>query len=167
MRNSRGTGEQLPGNATRAVPSAAPLEAHTHGQLPRLFYRDADGWVPQWSQPVVHQSMGYYGDWLNGTWDTNDGELQLDEDEPERMECDAIVVTDDDLHWEALVKNCDIQCETEYVNIADLIGACTCNNTPKPWRCPLHGENGTSQGGNPDERLRNRSNARLFKHREP
>ena len=42
------------------------------------------------------------GDWLNGTWDTDDGELALDETEPERMECDAIVVSDDDCHWEAV-----------------------------------------------------------------
>lgn len=101
------------------------------------------------------RAWDYFGDWLNGTWDTDDGELQLDENEPERMECCAIVVSDDDVHWEALVKNCDIQCETEYVMLADLEGRCTCNDTPKPWRCPVHGEAAyTSQGGERDERLR-------------
>jgi hypothetical protein len=66
------------------------------------------------------KAWDYYGDWLNGTWDTDDGELKLDEDNPEHMECCAIVVSDDDLHFEALVKNCDIRYGTEYVNLAEL-----------------------------------------------
>ena len=74
-----------------------------------------------------------FGDWLNGTWDTDDGELALDEANPERMECNAIEVSDDNFHYIAYVKNCDILCETDYVKISD-----------------LH----TTEGGDRDERLR-------------
>ena len=104
------------------------------------------------------KAWDYTGDWLNGTWDADDGELALDETEPERMECDAIVVSDDDCHWEAYVNNCDIQCETEYMNISDLeatSAGCACDNTPKPKHCPNHGKvRYTIEGGERDERLR-------------
>lgn len=60
------------------------------------------------------------GDWLHGVADTEEGQVTLDVSDPEFMECCAIVVSDHDFHYEALVKNCDIQCETEFVRISDL-----------------------------------------------
>jgi hypothetical protein len=118
-------------------PSALQANAHTgthYTDPPDGFDREGaksiDG-LNLWSV----KAWDYTGDWLNGTWDSDDGELALDETEPERMECDAIVVSDDDCHWEAYVNNCDIHCETEYVNISDLEATsvgCACDNTPNP-----------------------------------
>ncbi len=90
------------------------------------------------------KAWDYYGDWLNGTWDTDDGELQLDEDNPERMECCAIHVSDDDFGYEAYVKNTDIHCETDSVMLSELDGA---NEQPDQSRY-------TTEGGERDERLR-------------
>jgi hypothetical protein len=90
----------------------------------------------------------YYGDWLNGAWDTDDGELTLDENEPERMECCAIVVSDDDLYFEGIVKHTDIRCETDLVFLSQLNAENGIGVEP-----PTQGRY-TTEGGNRDERLR-------------
>ena len=102
------------------------------------------------------RAWDYSGDWLAYAEDDDGNEI---EGEPERMECCAIVVSDDDFYYEALVKNCHIHCETEYLQLSALSDSdrkgCTCDHTPKPYRCPLHGEiSYVCEGGNRDERLR-------------
>ena len=59
------------------------------------------------------------GDWLHGVADTEEGQVTLDESDPEFMECCAIVVSDHDFHYEALVKKLRYR-ETEFVRISDL-----------------------------------------------
>jgi hypothetical protein len=102
------------------------------------------------------RAWDYSGDWLAYAEDDDGNEI---EGEPERMECCAIVVSDEDFYYEASVKNCDIHCETEYLQLSALSDSesngCTCDHTPKPYRCPLHGEiSYVSEDGNRDERLR-------------
>jgi hypothetical protein len=60
------------------------------------------------------------------------------------------VVSDDDFHYMAYVKNCDILCETEYVKIADLPGSE--NNASK--RTSADTGRYTTEGGDRDESLR-------------
>jgi len=102
------------------------------------------------------RAWDYSGDWLACAEDDDGNEI---EGEPERMECCAIVVSDDDFYYEASVKNCDIHCETECLQLSALSdcdsNGCTCDHTSKPYRCPLHGEiSYVSEGGKRNERLR-------------
>ena len=77
-------------------------------------HRSVDG-LNLWSV----KAWDNYGDYLNGTEDDH-GELQLDELNPERMECNAIVVSDDAVHWEAIIKHTDVRCQTELVILTRL-----------------------------------------------
>ena len=69
--------------------------------------------------------------------------------EHERMECEEIVVTDDDFYYRALVKHCDDWCESERIEFHELPGANVCavcgvDETVQTHREAMHHETQTA-----------------------
>jgi hypothetical protein len=63
------------------------------------------------------RAWDYTPDWLKYAENAEGNEI---DGEPERMDCCAIMVSDDDFFYQANVKNCDIECQSELINIKDL-----------------------------------------------
>lgn len=95
-----------------------PTRAAQIRQMAAIVREHAHDGLELWSI----RGWDYSGDWLNAKGYDDDGEPILDELTPERMDCCRIEVDETHFWFEALVKNCDISCETEWVRIAELPG---------------------------------------------